>query len=135
MKRTFVDAGVLIAAATLRGEGGEQALRIIDDPEREFASSVFVKLEVLPKCAFHQRSDEYRFYQSYFARVKHWATDLDSMADTALGEGLRAGLRGMDALHVAAANQLNVDEFVTTEKRRKLLHRSTLVRRIVPIGG
>lgn len=43
MTRTFIDSGVLIVAA--RGEGAiaERALAILEDPNREFASSVFLK--------------------------------------------------------------------------------------------
>jgi hypothetical protein len=46
MTRTFIDSGVLIAAT--RGTGGiaQTALTIIADPNREFVSSIFLKLEV-----------------------------------------------------------------------------------------
>lgn len=49
MTRTFIDSGILIAAA--RGEGAiaERALAILLDPNLELASSIFLKLEVLPK--------------------------------------------------------------------------------------
>ena len=54
MKATFVDSGVLIAAA--RGEGGlaVRALAVLDDPERQFATSNLVKLEVLPKAIYQK---------------------------------------------------------------------------------
>ncbi len=48
MKRTFVDSGVLIAAARGNEDVARQAMAVLDDPEREFASSPLVKLEVLP---------------------------------------------------------------------------------------
>lgn len=51
-KKTFLDAGVLISAA--RGTDGMalQALEILDDTNRAFVSSIFVKLEVLPKAIY-----------------------------------------------------------------------------------
>jgi len=51
-KRTFLDTGVLIAAALRTEETALQALQILDDPDREFVSSIFVKLEVLPKTIY-----------------------------------------------------------------------------------
>ena len=48
MKLTFVDAGVLIAAVRGTEEIAKRALQVLDDPELNFASSVFVRLEVLP---------------------------------------------------------------------------------------
>jgi len=60
-KRTFIDAGVLIAAA--RGDDVPSiiALNILDDPSREFASSPFIKLEVLPKAVYNRKKDEVEF--------------------------------------------------------------------------
>jgi hypothetical protein len=49
MKRTFIDASVLIAAARGLGEVASAALSALDDPEREFVSSAFIRLEVLLK--------------------------------------------------------------------------------------
>jgi len=39
VKLTFVDAGVLIAAARGGSEQAQRALAVLDDPEREFAAS------------------------------------------------------------------------------------------------
>jgi hypothetical protein len=71
---TFVDSDVLIAAATGRGDLARRALSILDDPERTFASSPFVELEVLPKAEFGGRTDEAEFYKAYFADVIAWPT-------------------------------------------------------------
>lgn len=46
MIRTFVDAGVFIAAARGTGTGAERALQVLRELNREFASSLFLKLEV-----------------------------------------------------------------------------------------
>jgi hypothetical protein len=51
-KRTFLDTGVLIAAARGQDVASIAALNILDDQSREFVSSPFVKLEVLPKAVY-----------------------------------------------------------------------------------
>jgi predicted nucleic acid-binding protein len=57
-KRTFIDSDVLIAAARGRSEQSKMAMQILDDPSREFVSSPFVKLEVLPKAIFNKKRHE-----------------------------------------------------------------------------
>jgi len=57
-KRTFIDAGVLIAAARGRDAPSMSALEILDDQSREFVSSPFVELEVLPKAIFLSGAEE-----------------------------------------------------------------------------
>jgi predicted nucleic acid-binding protein len=49
MALTFIDSGVLIAAFRGRDELSERAMAVLDDPDRSFASSEFVRLEVLPR--------------------------------------------------------------------------------------
>ncbi|MFZ2472561.1 MAG: hypothetical protein WAW52_11540 [Methanothrix sp.] len=65
-KRTFIDAGVLIAAA--RGEDSPSmcALEILDDQSREFVSSPFIELEVLPKAIYNGKIDEVEFLRGIF---------------------------------------------------------------------
>jgi predicted nucleic acid-binding protein len=123
MKRTFVDAGVLIAAARGTDAVSVSAMEILDDPDREFASGVFVKLELLPKSIFNKKQAEVDFYMAFFDVVAHWATDLDAIAEEAYREACALGLAAMDALHVAAARSTGADEFVTTEKAGKPIHR------------
>jgi hypothetical protein len=53
MIRTYLDAGVLISAARGKAPLATKALDILDDPNRQFVSSVFLKLEVLPKAVYH----------------------------------------------------------------------------------
>jgi len=52
MSRTFIDAGVLITAARVGDEHAERAAAVLDDPNRAFASSIFLKMEVLPKAIY-----------------------------------------------------------------------------------
>jgi hypothetical protein len=65
---TFVDAGVLIAAA--RGGAGvsEHAMAVLDDPNRLVASSEFVRLEVLPKALFNRKPMKQNFMRRFSGR-------------------------------------------------------------------
>lgn len=128
MKRTFIDAGVLIAAA--RGEAAiaSRAMDILDDPDREFASSEFVRLEVLPKAIYYQRQAEAAFYQLFFNSVKYWAGGLETIVQDGYQEACQAGLSAMDALHVAAAVSVQAEEFITVERPEKSLHRTSVIK-------
>lgn len=124
LKRTFLDSGVLIAAARGTGETALQALQILDDPNREFVSSIFIKLEVLPKAIYNGFKEESAFYQSFFENdVELWVGFSDEMIEAAQQQAAGFGLSALDALHVAAAIFAEVDEFITTEKSGKPLHR------------
>jgi hypothetical protein len=62
-----VDAGVLIATARGGNVQAARAMEILDDPEREFAASVFLRLEVLPQAVFNKRVAEAAFYDAFFS--------------------------------------------------------------------
>jgi predicted nucleic acid-binding protein len=125
---TFVDAGVLIAAARGTTEVSASAIAVLDDPERSFASSDFVRLEVLLKALFNRKSDETEFYLEFFRAVSHWPTSADSVVRRAYEIGVKFGLSALDPLHVAAAVSSGAEEFVTTEKTGKPVHRATGIR-------
>ncbi|MCI0392427.1 MAG: hypothetical protein MOB07_27160 [Acidobacteria bacterium] len=121
---TFVDSGILIAAA--RGQDVRlriKALTLLSDPKRDFASSDFVKLEVLPKAIWARNQAEQRFYESFFNTVSHWPDDNDAVIKQAEAEAGKVGLSGMDALHVAAAILMSADELATIEKPTKSIRR------------
>lgn len=128
MTITFVDAGVLIAAARGTPEVSERAMAVLDDPNRSFASSNFVRLEVLPKALFNKKSAEAEFYDEFFRAVSHWPGDTNAVVASAYDIAVELGLAAMDALHVAAALSTGADELITTEKRGKPLHRAKDVR-------
>jgi hypothetical protein len=125
MKISFIDSGVLVAAARSVGELSEKALSILEDSEREFASSVFVKLEVIPKAISNRQTKESEFYETFFSGVTYWANDLDKIVQDAYQIASQYGLAAMDALHVAAALSVGASELVTTEKITKPMHRVT----------
>jgi hypothetical protein len=125
---TFVDAGVLIAAARGRTDVSAQAMAILDDPDRSFASSDFIRLEVLPKAIFNGKSAEADFYIEFFRSVSHWPLNADAVVRHAYELGVKFGLAALDALHVAATISAGAEELVTTEKRGKPPHRTTGIR-------
>jgi predicted nucleic acid-binding protein len=125
---TFVDAGVLIAAARGGTEQAARAMEVLDDPEREFAASQFLRLEVIPQAAFHKREAELAFYEAFFSAVAKWATDLPAITEAALQEASSHGVEAMDALHVAAAAALGASELVTIEKPSRSIHRARSIK-------
>jgi predicted nucleic acid-binding protein len=119
---TFVDAGVLIAAACGLPEIAERAFRVLDDPERTLVSSEIVRLEVLPKPSFQKLQDQVLFYEEFFSAVQV-VPGSARLVKKAFREALQAGLSACDALHVAAARQSKCQELVTTEGPTRPLFR------------
>jgi len=125
--KTYIDSGVLIAAFRGVTTVAVKAAEILDDPQREYASSLFVKLEVLPKAIYHQQLAEVNFYETFFAGCTYWANELEKTLELAQKLASENGLGAVDALHVAAAISINADELITTEKPSKPMHRITQV--------
>ena len=127
MIRTFLDAGVLIAAH--RGEPvlKRVALTLIADPNRAFVASPFLRLELEPKALHFGNESETSLYRSYFdRRVTFWVGRANRILSVAFDEAGRWGLAAMDALHVAAAHLGGAEEFITTERDGKPIYRTTL---------
>ena len=127
MRMTFLDAGVLIAAGRSTGPDRERALELLADPDRVFLTSPFVYLEVVPKAIFYRKTLEVAFYERYF-QAAEWFRDSVVLISVAREEAIRSGVGAMDALHLAAAHLADADEFVTTERPRKAIYRSGLVK-------
>jgi predicted nucleic acid-binding protein len=121
--RTFVDAGVLISATTGRDALFDRAWDILDDPERIFLTSEFVRLEVLPKAIYFHWQDELDIYENFFTSVAEIISFSDALLTQAHLEARSAGLGALDALHVAAAKLGGAEEFVTTERLTTALFR------------
>lgn len=128
LKKTYVDSGVLINAFRGTTEVSLKATQVLDDPLREFTSSPFVQLETLPKAIYNKQQEEAEFYETFFVAVRCWASDLEQILKTAAHIARTYGLASMDALHIAAALSIGVDEFVTTERTTKPMHRVKEVR-------
>ncbi len=125
---TFIDAGVLIAAARGGSEQSRRALSILDDPNREFISSPFVRLEVLPKAIFSRRTHEAEFYSAFFDSVSIWANNLGTIVEMANQKASEIGLNAMDSLHVAAAISAGAEELITTERSSKPIFKAKDIR-------
>lgn len=69
-RRTAIDANLLIAAWSGRSTFFEQALVILEDPERVLIVSDALWLEVMPKAIYHTKIEESVFYRAVFARAE-----------------------------------------------------------------
>lgn len=127
-KKTFVDSGVLLTAFRGLEPDSEDAFRILEDPDREFVSSIFVRLELLPKPVFFGNEEEIEFYEAFFQAALHWVDFSDELLEATLEEAKECGMAAMDAIHVVAAGSAGCDELVTTEKSSRPMHRSSLVK-------
>jgi predicted nucleic acid-binding protein len=118
-----MDAGILISATTGRDDLFDRAWEILDDPERVFLSSDFVRLEVLPKAYYFHHQDEVDFYEMFFSEVAQIVPVSEALISRAHLEAQSTGLGALDALHVAAAKISGAEEFVTTERSTTALFR------------
>ena len=123
--RTFIDSGVLLAAFKAGGELAENALAILGDPERQFVSSDFVRLELLPKPICYGNDSERLFYETFFASVEQLVRASSVLFEAAEREAEAVGLSALDSLHIAAAKHAACDDFVTAEKPTEPLFRVT----------
>jgi predicted nucleic acid-binding protein len=131
--RTFLDSGVLIAAYRGSPPVLAAAVNILNDTNRLFFSSAFVRHEVSPKALYNRKQDEYRFYQGYFRRAVFY-DDLKSILNHAGKESAKSGINAMDSLHIAAAYLLDADEFITIERPCKSIYRTSLVKVVYLFG-
>ena len=123
MTRTFIDSGVLIAASRGIHTVSQTAMRVLDDPERVYVTSDFVRLEVLPKAIYNKRNAEAEFYRLFFDGAEEIVTISPTLVTRALHEASQYGLSAIDALHIAAAKSAAVEEFITVERATKPLFR------------
>ena len=128
MKRTYVDTGVLIAAARGSGRLFDRAFTILTDPNREFVSRDYVRFEIIPKPTYFSRESEIRFYEEFFSLAATWCPFNKSDLDAAFKEACLSGLGPLDSVHVVLAAQTGCEELVTSEKVEKSIHRTKLVK-------
>ena len=128
MKRTYIDANILIAA--FRGEEplAQRALRVLDDPDRKLVVSDYLRLEVLPKPTFQKRQEEINFMQAVFDGAAENVTTSSKLTGRALEMASKYDMTPIDALHIGAAIVSGVDELVTLEKPTKPMCRVTEVK-------
>ena len=124
MTRTFLDAGILIAAVRGQEKEAARALAILEDPERSFLTSTFLRMEVLPKAIYYQRPAEVALYERYFARAQSIPVS-EALVAQAYTEACTFGLAALDALHLTFAKAGGAEEFITTENPTQPLFRVT----------
>mgnify|MGYP000968375957 CR=1 FL=1 len=124
MRLSYIDSSVLLDAFRGESELAAKAIAVLEDPDRELATSKYVRLEVLPKAICFKHDDEIEFYEGVFSTMKKWAAPTEALVDLAFDEAKAAGLSAVDALHVSAALQLQCDDLVTSEKPSKSIHRT-----------
>jgi hypothetical protein len=90
MIRTFFDSGVLIAGAKGIPAERAKALDMLRDPGRQFLTSPFLHLEVVPKAVFNKKRLEERFYEIYF-RNADWSHDSSAIVELARKERANPG--------------------------------------------
>ena len=128
MTKSFLGAGVLIAA--VRGNEAQirTAVAVLRDPSRIFVASAFLRLELLPKALFFREQVEAGFCEDFFARATIWADPIQQVVEATEQIATQHGLNVLEALLVAAAIILGADELVTTEGVHKPIHRGHEVR-------
>jgi hypothetical protein len=114
--RTYVDAGVLIAAARSASHLSNAALSVLDDPSREFVGSDYLRLEVLPKAHYHHSVAELALYEEFFSTAAMLIAFDARHFEVAFQCACTYGLSAFDALHLIAATTGQCVEFVTSER-------------------
>lgn len=128
MKRTYIDASVLIE--TFQGEraAARRALQVLDDPNRALVVSDYLRLEVLPKPTFHRRQEEIDFMRAICEAAPENVTASPQLTERAIAMASKYDMTPIDALHIGAAVVSGVDELVTLEKTTKPICKVTEVR-------
>lgn len=119
MKRTYIDANVLIAAFQGEESVARRALQVLDDPNRELVVSDYLKLEVLPKPTFLKKREEIEFMKAIFDSASENVATSPRLTECALNMASKYDMTPIDALHIGAAIISGVDELVTMEKATK----------------
>jgi predicted nucleic acid-binding protein len=123
MKRTYIDANVLIAAFQGNESISHRAMEVLEDPNRSLVVSDLLRLEVLPKPTFYKRSEEVEFMNAVLRSADEDVLCDSNVTNKAVELASKYDLAPMDALHVGVALAAKADEFVTIEKPTKPLCR------------
>lgn len=125
---TYIDSGVLIFSATGKAPLAAKARPFLTDKNREYVTSDYVKLEVLPKAIFHKNKPEEDAYNAFFALCVRSVPASEALLKQAMEEASKTGMSGFDALHVVCAIFGGAEELTTTEKDTKPIHRTKLLK-------
>ncbi|MFA6031231.1 MAG: type II toxin-antitoxin system VapC family toxin [Elusimicrobiota bacterium] len=139
MIRTFLDAGVFIAASKAKPSPTDAryrdrtanfhrdraewagAWKTLGERSRVFVSSPFIDLEVLPPVEAERRfHDELAVRLQLLRECSPVDATLEDIYRKARELGRESGISGIDALHLAAAHLGNCAELITSESRGHL---------------
>jgi predicted nucleic acid-binding protein len=121
--KTFLDSNVLLMAWKGKEEDAIKAIGILEDRARKFFTASTVKLELLAKPYYFKNRDEVDFYNSHFEQVVDEEPLSAELGLRAFELGKKHGLAAMDALNIAAALKMDVEEFITGGMPGKALFR------------
>jgi len=121
--RTYLDSGVLISASRCLDIRSLRAISVLDDPNRVFVASEYLKMELIPKATFHKSMAEFDVYMAYFESATSLVNFDSKHYEQALALACKYGLAAFDSLHLNAALISSCDEFITTERPTSPLFR------------
>ena len=119
---------MLIFAAKGTTDAAALALPFLQDPNREFVTSDYVRLEVLPKATWMRNEAEIELYETFFRLNLRTIPTSAALLELAMDEACKIGLNALDAIHIACAVFGGAEELITSEKTTKPMHRTNLVR-------
>ena len=118
-KLTFLDTNVLISVMCGEADLAARCFAVIDDPDREFVASDFLKLELLPKPTCNKQEESIAFYNEYLSVVSKMLKTTPETTARAFDLACKHGLGAVDAIHFQTAIEADATEFITTEKPTK----------------
>jgi predicted nucleic acid-binding protein len=110
-----LDTGVLVAAWRGAEPYKSAARLILESSSLELIASTFLKLETLPKARNKGSVDEVQFLEFVYSLVSEWVPMDESLVERAIEVSTQHKVMNIDAIHVACALRVGVDQFVTSE--------------------
>lgn len=120
---TYLDSGVLIAAAKGNEQWSQRAFQIIDDSSRTFVASPFLRLETSRMSSYHGFAEQVAMYDDFLLMADIRFEDAGAAVTKAEEIAAKYGVEGLDAMHVASALLVHAVEIITTEKLTKPMYR------------
>lgn len=119
----YLDSSVLISGSVENPLYAEKLLTLLSETDRKFVASDWLRLEVLPKPTHNKQNHSVLFLETYLANCALEIGFSGELVKNAYDLACVYGLSGFDALHIASAIKANANEFITVEKRTKLMYK------------
>jgi hypothetical protein len=118
----------LIAAARGTQPFAGKALALLEDSQREFITSEYLRMEILPKPIFFRMVEEVALYEEFFRSASLLLPFHTEHLQQSFEVACRFGLSAFDALHLTAATVSGYQELLTWEWPTSPLFRATSIR-------